>query len=215
MNIETIPMTHLHAHPQNANVMQDTLLKKLKIHIQRHGQYEPLVVRPHPQQTGHYQLLNGHHRKQILEELGHQNAHCVVWNVDDNEALILLATLNRLNGQDNPVKRSALLDELTRRYERRDIAAQLPETAAQLQKLLAIAAPPHSVQPEPFNSAPQAMTFFVTAPQKKQIDLALRQMRQCVEPQDHAATRGDILTKIASFYLFHNAENKGGFDESD
>ncbi|MBE3071108.1 MAG: ParB N-terminal domain-containing protein, partial [Planctomycetes bacterium] len=55
-----------------------------------------------------YQILNGHHRAQALRELGHTHARCDVWEVDDAEARLLLATLNRLEGRDDPGLRARL-----------------------------------------------------------------------------------------------------------
>ncbi|MCP4707039.1 MAG: hypothetical protein GY869_00310 [Planctomycetes bacterium] len=43
---------------------------RVKGHIERGGCYEPLVVRVHPERAGCYQILNGHHRKKVLEQLG-------------------------------------------------------------------------------------------------------------------------------------------------
>src|SRR5262245_64295059 len=66
-----IPLDDLVAHPLNANVMPDDLRAKLKAHIRRTGRYPFLVVRPHPETDGKWQVLDGHHRLSILRELGH------------------------------------------------------------------------------------------------------------------------------------------------
>ena len=81
--ITMIPLSKLHPHPANANTMSPALLRKLQTHIAASGRYEPLLVRPHPQIAGEFQLINGHHRKRILERLGHAEAACLIWNLDD------------------------------------------------------------------------------------------------------------------------------------
>ena len=51
--------------------------------------------------TGDYfQIINGCHRCRALAKLGKKKAECVVWDVDDEQTDILLATLNRLGGKD-------------------------------------------------------------------------------------------------------------------
>src|SRR5213594_4096924 len=99
-------------HPLNSNVMPPDLQAKLRAHIKRTGRYPFLVVRPHPEVPGKYQVLDGHHRVAVLRDLGHTEARCDVWQVDDREAKLLLATLNRLQGQDAPARRAQLLHEL-------------------------------------------------------------------------------------------------------
>ena len=108
-----LPLDRLRPHPANANVMDEERLEKLAENIRREEDYPPLVVRPHPEEQGAYQILDGHQRLDILRRLGHQEATCYVWPCDDRTALVLLATLNRLEGQDDPLKRAELLRELT------------------------------------------------------------------------------------------------------
>ena len=92
-----VPLDDLVPHPLNSNVMSEDLREKLKAHIKRTRRYPFLVVRPFGEK---YQVLDGHHRVAILRDLGHTEARCDVWDVDDREAKLLLATLNRLEGQD-------------------------------------------------------------------------------------------------------------------
>src|SRR3989442_1264884 len=107
-----VPLDDLLPHPLNSNVMPPYLQAKLWAHIKRTGRYPFLVVRPHPDEPGKYQVLDGHHRVAVLRDLGHTEARCDVWQVDDREAKLLLATLNRLQGQDLPRRRAQLLHEL-------------------------------------------------------------------------------------------------------
>ncbi len=95
-----IPIEDLCPHPLNANTMSEDLRAKLKVHIGRTGRYPFVVVRADPEEPGRFQILDGHHRVEILRELDHTEARCDIWNVDDREAKLLLATLNRLEGQD-------------------------------------------------------------------------------------------------------------------
>ncbi len=203
MKIERIPLYKLQAHPSNANVMSEETLRKLRRHIEKQGIYEPLAVRPHPDKPNCYQLLNGHHRKCVLEQLEHKYADCVVWQVNDEEALMLLATLNRLCGQDDPYKRAELLEKLSHRFAQEDLLRQLPEKRQQLEKLLACRQPPEVVAPQSLPEMPQTMTFFVSDKQKETIETSLRQLRKQLAGDDPDAKmkRGDLLAVMAGGYL--------------
>jgi ParB family chromosome partitioning protein len=122
-------------HPLNANVMSADLREKLRAHIKRSGRYPFLIVRPHPEKSGKFQVLDGHHRVDLLRELGHTEARCDVWDVDDREAKLLLATLNRLEGQDVPIRRAELLHALLGEMSRGDLAGLVPETDSEIKDL--------------------------------------------------------------------------------
>src|SRR4030042_1004922 len=96
--VQSIGLEKLIAHPANPNRMSTATFGKLVRNIERTGRYEPIVVRPHPARGGYFQIINGHHRCRVLTKLGYETADWVVWDVDDEQGGILLATLNRLCG---------------------------------------------------------------------------------------------------------------------
>ena len=65
----------------------------------------------------------------MLRSLGYEHALCFPWPCDDETALVLLATLNRLEGEDVPARRAELLVELTELIPAEELAAILPEDA--------------------------------------------------------------------------------------
>jgi ParB-like chromosome segregation protein Spo0J len=161
--------------------MSDDLRAKLAAHIRRTGRYPYIVVRPHPEQEGKYQVLDGHHRAQVLRDLGHTEARCDVWEVDDREARILLATLNRLQGQDLPRKRAELLHSLLGEMNAGDLAGLLPESEKQIEDLHAllefpaeeIAALLNAEAEEREKVLPRVMTFVVSPEQHEAIEQAV------------------------------------------
>jgi ParB-like chromosome segregation protein Spo0J len=178
MQLQPIALSQLHAHPANSNVMPRALLTKLVAHLKRTDRYPPLIVRPLPNSTAHpqpqFQIIDGHHRAQALSQLGQPTARCVVWNVDDDEALLLLGTLNRLQGRDDPKKRAALLDELSRANDVKALAALLPEQAAQLTRLLELNREiPQPRPPRSLNDMPVAVHFFVLPAERAEIEAKL------------------------------------------
>ncbi len=199
MTLQWIPLEALEAHPDNSNRMPPHLMEKLKGHIQRTGLYEPLVVRPlrnvdcglrierqetkvQPDQANpqsHYQILNGHHRAAVLRQLGHSHARCDVWEVDDAETLVLLATLNRLEGRDDPASRARLVAQLAASRPPEDLARLLPEPPDAVERLLAMARPPGSpLEPGRVEPALRPMTFFLTDEQRAAVTEALSEIRK-------------------------------------
>src|SRR5882762_2062798 len=176
-----VPLDDLLPHPLNSNVMSPDLQAKLKAHIRRTGRYPFVVVRPHPDETGKYQVLDGHHRVQVLRDLGHTEARCDVWEVDDREAKLLLATLNRLQGQDLPRRRAQLLHELLGETSAGDLAGLLPESEKQIEELHAllefpaeeIAALLDEQAKDAEKVLPRVMTFVVNPEQEELIERAV------------------------------------------
>src|SRR5262245_57943732 len=124
-----ISFDHLDPHPGNANRMPAELFAKLKSHIQHTGDYPPLIVRRHPTQPDRFQILDGHHRADALRQLGYEQARCEIWEmVDDRRAEMLLLTLNRLHGEDDPRMRGLLLEDLARAVDIDELAALLPDS---------------------------------------------------------------------------------------
>ena len=203
MEIESIELDKLLDHPLNANVMSVEQLLKLRRQIGRSGRYEPLVVRRHPQQEGCYELLNGHHRRRVLAQLGHERASCVVWEVSDEEALMLLATLNRLCGQDDPHLRGRLLEELGHTMDVEQLRKVLPEATEKLRKLLSLGSGPTVAAAGAVGPMPEAMTFFVTADEKAVICEGLKVIRDRLNEKrgDRKASRGEVLAVMAGRVL--------------
>lgn len=201
-----IPLDQLVAHPLNANTMPEELRAKLAAHIKRTKRYPFIVVRPHPDEPGTFQILDGHHRVEILRELGHTEARCDIWQVDDREAKLLLATLNRLEGQDVPIRRAQLIHELLGEMNLGDLAGLLPETDKQLEELEALLQFPAdeiaellAQQAEDEEKVlPRVLTFVVTQPQEELIERAVELASDGTTGRDRKA-RG--LANLARAYL--------------
>ena len=229
MTLLWIPLKALQPHPENSNRMPPHLMEKLKTHIERTGLYEPLVVRPMPacntarEAAGgdlkseisdlrcRYQILNGHHRAEVLRELGHSRARCDVWEVDDEEARLLLATLNRLEGRDDPRERARLVAHLAKGRTAEELARLLPEPPDAVERLLRLAQPPPApLAPEAMAPIARPMTFFLADEQYALIREALREITRdqtragdAGEPQPAATRpkRADALERLALWYL--------------
>jgi len=199
-SIKSISLEHLKQHPGNPNRMSKSNYSKLVRNIELSGRYEPLVVRPHPKERGHYQIINGHHRCRALKELGYEQIQCVVWEIDDEQTDVLLATLNRLGGTDELDKKLELLKRLNKRYAAKELSKLLPQTKKQIEKLLNFKAvqAPAVTSVKPFA---QPMVFFLSEAQREVVDKAVSLAREKVDGDSKAAKRASALVKIASDYL--------------
>lgn len=203
-DIKRIPLDKLIAHPDNPNRMSGLNFNKLVRNIKLSGKYEPLVVRPYPKRDGFYQIINGHHRVKALNKLGLQKVDCVVWDVDDRQTSILLATLNRLEGSDILDKKLELLKKLKSEFNLKELSKLLPYTKKQIEKLTNLKRPqlPSSVGDIDFA---RPLVFFVTDSQLKIIEQALG-IAEDKTITNKAKRRADALTRIANEYRTANKE---------
>jgi ParB family chromosome partitioning protein len=179
------------------------MLKKLRRHIERTGRYEPLTVRPHPSAKGKYEVLNGHNRLRVLRAIGHESARCVVWEVDDAQARLYLATLNRLAGSDIPERRAALLESLLGGFDIAELSALLPDDRRQIEELerLSRLEPEDLVAGAPEKQeahVPVILDFILEEAEAKEVNLALDMVRAS-EAENISSSQA--LIRLARFYL--------------
>lgn len=131
-----IPLNKLDPTPLNSNEMNEVVYEKVKANIKRSGKYPALIVRP-KKDSDRYEIIDGWHRNQILKELGYEEAKCEIWDVDDTQVKLLLATLNRLKGTDDTKKRAKLLTDLYAEFgEDKALLNFIPESERSLNSLL-------------------------------------------------------------------------------
>ena len=130
-----IPLDKLLPHPENPNRMAKANFEKLKRHIKQSHNYEPLIIRKHPEIENHFQIINGHHRAAALKQLGETFADCVQWDVDDDAARLLLATLNRLGGKDELASKASLYKNLSINFSVPELSKLLPDTKQAIERL--------------------------------------------------------------------------------
>ena len=184
--MKSIDIGKLRAHPSNSNRMSGELLRKLVKQIEGSGQYPPVIVRRIDDGDA-YQILDGHHRVKALEKLGYLNAQCVVWEADDKQALMLLATLNRLQGSDNPHDRAKLFEQLVEYYSPESLPGLVPEDARDLERLLSLNKPPVPASPRLVDDLPVSVHFFLARDQARCLNKKLA---------EYGGTREDALMGI-------------------
>ncbi len=236
--IESVAIDKLIGHRANPNRMSGASFKKLVGHIERTGNYEPIVVRPHPDRSGCFEIINGHHRVEALKQLGRERCDCVVWQVDDTEALLLVATLNRLCGSDELDKKSELIKSLSKRFSTKELVGKLAESRKSIERLKELSRPVQ--MPSLRQSAKGRLTakallnplmFFLTDEQKRIVDTALSKATQphrvrmgtalgqenkaahaTAGGQTAAQKRAEAIVKIAETFLRVNTEERSDYE---
>jgi len=199
-SIISIAMDKLVAHPDNPNRQSKVNFTKLLRNIERTGRYEPLLVRPCPNKPGLYQIINGHHRCHALTRLGHKAADCIVWDIDDQQTDILLATLNRLGGTDQLDKKLKLLKRLKKKLDTGQLARLIPQTRKQIERLTNLKLPraPAKIDVAAFANP---LVFFLTDKQKQIVDEALSLAAPNAKEKTTAARNAAALTHIAESFV--------------
>ena len=205
MTLQDISIDLLVEHPENSNFMNAETARKLRRHIERTGRYEPLTVRPHPGEEGKFQVINGHNRLRVLRVLNYQKVHCVVWNLDDDQTRLYLATLNRLSGSEIPERRAALLDNLLQVFDKDELTGLLPDNSKQIEDLGRLS----RLEPDEIITRtsgdeklaiPVILTFMVEESEAKEVNLALDLILSTYKA---APSRSHALIRLTRFYLEH------------
>ena len=205
MKIQEIPTGLLLEHPENSNFMNLDTAQKLRRHIERTGRYEPLTVRPHPSEEGKFQVINGHSRLRILRALNCQIAHCVVWDLDDAQTRLYLATLNRLSGSDVPERRAVLLENLLDTFDIDELSSLLPDSESQIEELRWLSRiesddfTPRATAGKRF-TVPVILDFILEESEAKEVNLALDLI---LNREKEELSRSQALLCLARFYLEH------------
>ena len=198
--IKSINLDKLSAHPDNPNRQSKTTFAKLVRNIRRTGLYEPIVVRPAGESPGCFQIINGHHRYMALAKLGYKNADCIVWDIDDQQTDVLLATVNRLCGSDQLHKKLALLRRLNSKLKAEELGKLLPQTIKQIQRLTSMKTP---VSGEQTNTRPlmNVLVFLADDAARRIIEQAISLAGENKEKTTRAAKRSAALVELAEFYI--------------
>lgn len=226
--IQSIALDKLVAHPDNPNRMSRDKFTKLLRNIKRTGHYEPLIVRPCPKKSCRsckdypeqnrrnrnlnedkrkcFQIINGHHRWQALKELGHKTADALVWDINDRETDIMLATLNRLAGSDVLDKKLALLKRLNHSAfsgRTAELAKFLPQTASQIKRLTKFNISDCRKAIENHKSlALNPLVFFLNDEQQAVLEKAMSAaMSKIEENRSKAIKNAAVLTYIAQNFI--------------
>lgn len=88
-----IPLTQLHPFKNHPfKVTDDESMLETAESITKHGVMVPVIARP--REEGGYELISGHRRKRASELAGKETLPCIVRNLDDDAATIIMVDSN-------------------------------------------------------------------------------------------------------------------------
>ncbi|MDI7865021.1 plasmid partitioning protein RepB [Rhizobiaceae bacterium n13] len=113
-------------------------LVKLSQQIKEHGQQVPILVRPHPDAKGRYQVAYGHRRLAVVRDLG-VKVKAVVRDLSDDQLVVSQGQENNTRTNLSYIERALFASRLEERAFTRDIImAALGVDKAALSKMLSV-----------------------------------------------------------------------------
>lgn len=118
----------------------DTQYRQLVESIRKEGQKIPILVRPHPEKEGLYQIAYGHRRWQATRELA-VKVRAIVQNLSDGELVIAQGKENSERQNLSFIERALFAANLSAHgFDRPTINAALAVQSAETSRLLSVAA---------------------------------------------------------------------------
>lgn len=213
--IDPIPrrlsLSDLEADPRNPNVVSEETLAKIERNIRQTGLTPPILVRPHKKGKIEppFIIIDGHHRKIILERMGATEHNCEIWDVTERQAQLMLLTLNRLHGEDNVQKRADLIAELRVTIPEIELPQILPESAAEIEDLMrvrqvdldALERAQRETAERNEAETPRSWSVVLFPAQIAKLEAALDHIIQTAELEKTKNAKGQALEYLAAEYL--------------
>ena len=122
-NISIYEITDFPNHPFKVK-MDDKMLETIDS-VRDHGVLVPALVREKP--TGGYEMISGHRRKMASELAGFENMPCIVRNLSDDEAVIVMVDSNLQREEILPSEKAFAykmkLEAMNRQGKRTDLTS--------------------------------------------------------------------------------------------
>ena len=124
--VADIPLTEISDFPNHPyKVKQDESMLELAVSIREKGVVNPALVRPKPE--GGYEMVAGHRRKFASELAGKTDMPCIVRNLTDDEATIIMVDSNLQRDKVLPSEKAFAykmkLDAMKRQGQRTDLTS--------------------------------------------------------------------------------------------
>jgi len=131
MKLKEIEISKVRFNPWNPNEMVDSQFKHLQEEYKRVGYLQPILVRP---KDGNYEVIDGEHRFKAYEDLKLKTIPAIIKEMDDTTAKFTTLNLNKIKGENNPVKYAELLAELKKEVDIETITQVLKMNTNELEQ---------------------------------------------------------------------------------
>lgn len=116
----------------------ETSYQELLAAIQEQGQMSPILVRPHPQKPGRFQIVYGHRRARVAKDLG-RPVRAFIKTVDDTSHVIAQGQENSARENLSFIERALFAQQLINGgYERTVVRAAITVDLPMLTRMLSI-----------------------------------------------------------------------------
>lgn len=129
-----IPLDKVHPNPWNPNVTSEREQEAISESLEEFGQVLEILVRPHPDIPGAYQIVDGEHRYLEMAENGVIVAN-VLYGLSDVDAKRLTLIMNETRGKPDTEKKAVLLAEI-KNLQPENYSNALPYSQDELDELL-------------------------------------------------------------------------------
>jgi ParB family chromosome partitioning protein len=114
-------------------------IESLVASIREQGQQVPILVRPHPERAGRYQVAFGHRRLRAVTELG-RPVKVIVRDLSDEQLVIAQGQENNERQDLTYIEKARFADKLKARFSRDTIMAALSVQKGDLSLMLSVVA---------------------------------------------------------------------------
>ena len=126
-----IPLNEIHDFPDHPfRVVQDDAMNEMAESVKQFGVLVPAMVRP--REDGGYELISGHRRKMASTLAGRDSLPCIVRDLSDDEAIIVMVDSNLQREQLLPSEKAKAykmkLEAMKRQGRRTDLSLSQLET---------------------------------------------------------------------------------------
>ena len=127
-HLEDIPLSAISEFPSHPfKVRMDESMTKMVESVQERGVLSPVLVRP--MEDGTYQMVSGHRRKKASELAGKETIPCIVRELTDDEAILIMVDSNLQRETILPSERAFAykmkLEAMKRQGQRTDLRSRI------------------------------------------------------------------------------------------
>jgi len=116
IDIRMVEIDDIEGNKWNPNSMEAEFFEALTTEVKANGMPQPILVRPHPEKEGKFEIVDGEHRWKSSRIAGKKRIAVVVVPYTETEAKVRTLAMNGLRGQNIPIRLARLLVDLHKEY---------------------------------------------------------------------------------------------------